>query len=76
LERYPALEAVVWVQEEPRNMGAWETLRPCLLDVIAGRWSLHCVARPASSSPAEGSTSAYALHQRALAKQAFGPDLP
>ena len=75
LERYPDLEAVVWVQEEPRNMGGWETLRPCLLDLIAGRWPLHCVARPASSSPAEGSTSAYALHQRALAKQAFGPDL-
>ena len=76
LERYPDLEAVVWVQEEPRNMGAWETLRPCLLDLIAGRWPLHCVARPASSSPAEGSTSVYALHQRALVKQAFSQNLP
>jgi 2-oxoglutarate dehydrogenase E1 component len=75
LQRYPALEAVVWVQEEPRNMGAWETLRPCLLDLIDGRWPLYCVARPASSSPAEGSTSLYAIHQRALVKQAFGPEL-
>jgi len=34
-------------------MGAWETLRPCLLELIPGRWPLHCVARPPSSSPAK-----------------------
>ena len=30
IERYPTLEEVVWVQEEPENMGAWEFVRPSL----------------------------------------------
>jgi multifunctional 2-oxoglutarate metabolism enzyme len=53
---YPATAEVVWVQEEPRNMGAWrfiqEQLQP-LLDA-SGR-ELHYVGRPESASPATGS---------------------
>src|SRR6516164_1436048 len=45
LESYPALEEVVWVQEEPENMGAWEFMRPHLEDLIHGRWPLRHIAR-------------------------------
>src|SRR5579859_8030673 len=54
---YPKLDEVVWVQEEPENMGAWEFLRPNLEAVIVGRWPLRFVGRPRNSSPAEGSSA-------------------
>lgn len=71
LERYPALEQVIWVQEEPRNMGAWEFMNPRLSEIVRGRWPLRYVGRPRSSSPAEGSASWYAANQRALIEQAY-----
>jgi 2-oxoglutarate dehydrogenase E1 component len=74
VERYPALEQVVWVQEEPENMGAWQYVRPYLQELIAGRWPLHYLGRPPSSSPAEGSSALYAVNQAALVEQAYNLD--
>ena len=54
IERYPKLEEVLWVQEEPENMGAWDFVRPSL-EGLAGTRRLAVLARPRSSSPAEGS---------------------
>ncbi len=71
LESYPASEEVVWVQEEPENMGAWEFMRPHLEDVIDGRWPLRHIARPRNSSPAEGSSAWHAVNQEMLIKQAY-----
>jgi 2-oxoglutarate dehydrogenase E1 component len=69
---YSALERVIWVQEEPLNMGAWNTLRPRLRELIAdSSLSLHYVGRPESSSPAEGSTTLYRINQQELIDQAF-----
>ena len=72
LESYPNLEEVVWVQEEPENMGAWEFARPLLEDLIRGRWPLRSVARPRNSSPAEGSLAWHVFNQQALIEQAYG----
>ena len=76
LDGLPALEEVVWVQEEPENMGAWGFVAPRLRDLIAGRWPLRYVGRAASSSPAEGSAAWHAANQALLLEQAFdtGPD--
>ena len=71
LEAYSNAEEVVWVQEEPENMGAWEFIRPHLQEVGGGR-ALRRVARPRSASPAEGSAARHALNQQALVSQAFG----
>ncbi len=68
---YPALERVIWVQEEPSNMGAWNYLRPRLRELVGDKQSLHYVGRPESSSPAEGSTTLYRINQQALIEQAF-----
>ena len=74
---YPNLNEVVWVQEEPENMGAWEFVRPLLEDVIRGCWPLHCVARPRNASPAEGSLAWHAMNQQRLIEQAYGtPSIP
>jgi 2-oxoglutarate dehydrogenase E1 component len=68
---YPALERVIWVQEEPLNMGAWNYLRPRLRELVGDKLSLHYVGRPESSSPAEGSSTLYRINQQALIEQAF-----
>jgi 2-oxoglutarate dehydrogenase E1 component len=69
---YAKLEQVVWVQEEPENMGAWEFARPLLIQLANDhRVSLGCVARPRNSSPAEGSAAWHAIGQSALIEQAF-----
>jgi 2-oxoglutarate dehydrogenase E1 component len=75
LERFPNAEEIVWVQEEPENMGVWEFLRPALVDAADGR-SVRRVARPRSASPAEGSASRHAMNQQALVEQAYGTRAP
>ena len=74
LGEYPNLERLIWVQEEPSNMGAWNYLRPHLRQLVEDRLSLHYVGRPESSSPAEGSTTLYRINQQSLIEQAFDFD--
>jgi 2-oxoglutarate dehydrogenase E1 component len=72
LAAYPHLKRVIWAQEEPFNMGAWNFMRPRLRQLLAkADLPLHYVGRPESSSPAEGSSTLYRLNQRALIEQAF-----
>ena len=71
LDLYPNLERLIWVQEEPLNMGAWNYLRPRLRQLTEDRYPLQYVGRPESSSPAEGSSTAYRVNQQALIEQAF-----
>jgi 2-oxoglutarate dehydrogenase E1 component len=71
LERFPNLEEIDFVQEEPQNMGVWEFLRPRLEELLAARWPLHYIGRPPASSPAEGSTTWYHATQRALIHKVF-----
>lgn len=71
LDSYFSLKEVVWVQEEPENMGAWTYAQPRLTEVIDGRLPLHYLGRPPGSSPAEGSASWHAVNQGALIEQAY-----
>lgn len=71
LESYGQLEEVVWLQEEPENMGAWEFARPLLEELIGNRAPLRYVGRARSASPAEGSAAWHQLTQKALVEQAF-----
>jgi len=74
LDGYPAVRDVVWLQEEPENMGAWEFMRPQLEEVIAERCPLRYVGRARSASPSEGSLAWHQLNQRALIERAFDLD--
>jgi 2-oxoglutarate dehydrogenase E1 component len=58
------------VQEEPENMGAWDFVRPALEGLVGPR-RLAVLARPRSSSPAEGSAARHAQNQERLVSQAF-----
>nr|WP_029432753.1 multifunctional oxoglutarate decarboxylase/oxoglutarate dehydrogenase thiamine pyrophosphate-binding subunit/dihydrolipoyllysine-residue succinyltransferase subunit [Blastococcus sp. URHD0036] len=71
LERYPNASDVVWVQEEPANMGAWQFMAVHLYaNMPAGR-TLRPISRRASASPAVGSAKVHEVEQRQLIAQAF-----
>ncbi len=70
LKRYPASAPVIWVQEEPENMGAWRFLRVQWGESLFGR-SFRGVTRPASASPATGSGAAHKLEQAGVLRAAF-----
>ena len=71
LAGYPAVRDLVWLQEEPENMGAWEFVRPLLEQLVAGRCPLRYVGRSRSASPSEGSAAWHQINQKALIAQAF-----
>jgi len=76
LARYPKGAPVVWVQEEPENMGAWRYLRVVWGESVAGR-PLSRVSRPAAASPATGSNNSHRLEQADLIAEALGtPSAP
>lgn len=71
LRPYASGTPLVWVQEEPKNMGPWYFMNACLLDKIGDRLPLSCVSRAASASPATGSKAAHDLEQRQLLAEAL-----
>ena len=71
LDGYPALNDLVWLQEEPENMGPWEYYRPLLDALAADRARPRYIGRPRSASPAEGSAAWHTLNQRAIVEEAF-----
>jgi 2-oxoglutarate dehydrogenase complex dehydrogenase (E1) component-like enzyme len=66
----PDSAELVWVQDEPRNMGAWSFLRERLTPALGGR-ELRYAGRPWSASPASGSKSVHEAEARALLDEAF-----
>ncbi len=71
LERYPNATDVVWVQEEPANMGAWQFMAVNLPEHLPAGRKLRRVSRRASASPAVGSAKVHEVEQRQLIAQAF-----
>jgi len=71
LARYEKATELVWVQEEPQNMGAWFFVRARLEALLEGR-SLRYVGRPPSASPATGSPESHKLEQEMIIEDAFG----
>jgi 2-oxoglutarate dehydrogenase complex dehydrogenase (E1) component-like enzyme len=68
---YPGAEEVMWLQEEPRNMGAWSFVRDRLASLVGGDYRLGCVTRAASGSPATGSHAMHELEQEELLRRAL-----
>jgi len=65
-ERYANAREVIWLQEEPSNMGAWPYLRDQLRELVSERAELRYVGRPERASPAEGWSEAHAAEQRRI----------
>jgi 2-oxoglutarate dehydrogenase E1 component len=71
LDQHPEAEEIIWVQEEPANMGAFFYVMP-LLRRLAGDRTVLSVKRHASASPATGSAKAHEIEEKTLIDLAFG----
>jgi len=72
LDRYAGAEEVVWLQEEPENMGAWTFVHSRLHRLLRDTHALRHVSRAESASPATGSTALHRLEQEDLMVRAIG----
>ena len=61
----PALQEVIWMQEEPQNMGAWLYAKP-YLDRLGAGHRVTYIGRPPHASPAEGQSHVHAQEQRRI----------
>ncbi|HEY0415551.1 MAG TPA: 2-oxoglutarate dehydrogenase E1 component [Gaiellaceae bacterium] len=67
---YPALDEIVWAQEEPQNMGPWRSIRHRLEEAAAGV-RLRYVGRPWRAAPSEGYPTAHLIEQDRIARAAL-----
>jgi 2-oxoglutarate dehydrogenase E1 component len=75
INNYPNVQEIIWLQEEPRNMGAWLYVRPRLRELVEQTFPIRYIGRPESSSPAEGSLGKHTAQQAAIVAAAFA-DVP
>jgi 2-oxoglutarate dehydrogenase E1 component len=75
LAGYPALHELVWLQEEPRNMGAWSYIAPRLRDLAPAEIELSYVGREASASPSEGALVLHTIEQKRIVDMALHGEL-
>ena len=71
--RYPNLTEVVWVQEEPQNMGPWRAIRHRLEEAKPDGVPLRFVGRPWRASPSEGYPTAHQREQDRIVREALAP---
>ncbi len=67
----PAGKEVVWVQDEPTNMGAWPYIKLKFGDQLSSKYKLSRASRVESASPSTGSMAAHKLEQAELIEEAF-----
>ncbi len=68
---YPRLKKLVWVQEEPKNMGARAYVRRRLLERRSDSLEIDYIGRPYRASPSEGYPGAHAVEQERIVKEAL-----
>jgi len=73
-DKYTKVKQVVWAQEEPKNMGAWGFMSYRLKKMVGIKIPVNYVGRRRSSSPAEGSKSAYQVNQAMITEYVFNWD--
>ncbi len=67
IEKYGNVKTYIWAQEEPANMGAWEFIQRQL----SGKVNIKHISRPASGSPATGSTRFHKIRQQKIIDKVF-----
>jgi 2-oxoglutarate dehydrogenase E1 component len=69
LAQYPNLAELVWAQEEPKNMGAWDFVEPRLREILPAPPHPRYVGRKSAASPAVGSHHAHDVEQTAVVNE-------
>lgn len=67
LKKYKNAKSVIWVQEEPANMGAWDFINKTVSEYT----EISTIARPPSGSPATGSNKFHILRQQKIIDKVF-----
>ncbi len=70
-QKYTQVKQIVWAQEEPKNMGAWEFMNYRIKKMVGMQTPVNYVGRRRSPSPAEGSKTAYLVNQAIVIDAAF-----
>ncbi|MGM8213112.1 2-oxoglutarate dehydrogenase E1 component [Virgibacillus sp. W0430] len=73
LSELPNVEEIVWVQEEPKNMGSWNFVANYLRDVLKEGQLLRYIGRPDRSSPAVGEPNIHKVLQNKIINKAINP---
>jgi 2-oxoglutarate dehydrogenase E1 component len=73
LDRYPAVDEVVWAQEEPKNMGAWSYVALRLLASAGKELGVRYIGRPERASPAEGYKTTHDVEQARIIQEVLAP---
>jgi 2-oxoglutarate decarboxylase len=76
IESYPHLDEVVWVQEEPRNMGARAHMFPRLMQILPASLKFGYIGRPERASPGEGYPAAHVAEQSRIVETALDLSIP
>ena len=71
IEGYQNLREIIWVQEEPQNMGAWTFVEPRLRELVDGDLPVSYVGKPARPSPAQGSARFHKEEHARIVRSAF-----
>jgi multifunctional 2-oxoglutarate metabolism enzyme len=74
MSSYPNLREVLWVQEEPRNMGARAHMFPRLMQIMPEEMHFGFIGRPERASPGEGYPAAHIKEQSRIVKAAIDLD--
>jgi 2-oxoglutarate dehydrogenase E1 component len=67
----PNLREILWVQEEPQNMGAWTFVEPRLRELTGGESPVRYVGKPPRPSPAQGSAKFHKQEHVQIVHSAF-----
>ncbi|PER19273.1 2-oxoglutarate dehydrogenase E1 component [Bacillus cereus] len=71
IKRFKNLEEIIWVQEEPRNMGAWHYMAPILFELAGDKVKTGYIGRPDRSSPSGGDPFAHKAEQELIVAHAL-----
>jgi 2-oxoglutarate dehydrogenase E1 component len=71
LDLYPNVKDVAWVQEEPKNMGAWSYVAPRLRGSVGNSLVIRYIGRPERASPAEGYAQTHTEEQARIVADAI-----
>ncbi|BBH20765.1 2-oxoglutarate dehydrogenase E1 component [Paenibacillus baekrokdamisoli] len=66
INRFPNLKEILWVQEEPQNMGAWNFIEPRIRSRAPKGSAVRYVGRPKRSSPASGFQFIHNIEQQRI----------
>ena len=71
LSKFKEVKNILWVQEEPRNMGPWNFVLERFQKILPKTKSINFVGRLPSASPAAGSFQLHLAEQELMLKQVF-----